>query len=302
MAYFGRTKYFPWHTFRSGYTSVSTDTQDSRSSYDKESENGLLQRTRRYEPAPTPVWRQKRLIAGHVVLFMLYFTGIFVVLKNQTRSVNTAIAFSPAADAIQYEDTIFKMEGFIQEGGEYAGRPTPKLDQAWHDLLNAENIKIDTKYMKHYARENIGVAVPEGGGFIGTLNVYHELHCLKRIHQFMYPEYYFKDFSPRQHELNRMHNEHCIDFLRMSAMCHGDIGLITYEWHDNSLIPVANATSHQCVNWDKLDRWTKENTVDMMKPGWLVHPTKGVAYPQGTGDKLGAVDSTPHLQHGGHGH
>ena len=58
-------------------------------------------------------------------------------------------------------------------------------------------------------------------------------------------------------------------------MCHGDIGLITYEWHDDSLIPVANATSHQCVNWERLDRWTKERTVNMMKPGWLVHPTKG---------------------------
>lgn len=69
--------------------------------------------------------------------------------------------------------------------------------------------------------------------------------------------------------------EHCIDFLRMSAMCHGDIGLITYEWHDDSLIPVANATSHQCINWAKLDRWTKARTVNMMKPGWLVHPQKG---------------------------
>lgn len=45
--------------------------------------------------------------------------------------------------------------------------------------------------MKQLGRENIGVAVPDGEGFLGTLNVYHEIHCLKRIHQFMYPDYYF---------------------------------------------------------------------------------------------------------------
>jgi hypothetical protein len=32
--------------------------------------------------------------------------------------------------------------------------------------------------MRYYGREDGGVAIPEGGGFIGTLNVYHELHCI----------------------------------------------------------------------------------------------------------------------------
>lgn len=69
--------------------------------------------------------------------------------------------------------------------------------------------------------------------------------------------------------------EHCIDFLRQSVMCHGDVGLITFEWSPTNLIPVANGTTHQCVNWGKLDQWTKERTVDMLQPGWLVHPTLG---------------------------
>jgi hypothetical protein len=37
-------------------------------------------------------------------------------------------------------------------------------------------------------------------------------------------------------------------------MCHGDVGLITFEWHPKQRIPVANATTHQCVKWDILDR------------------------------------------------
>ena len=117
----------------------------------------------------------------------------------------------------------------------------------------------------------------------------------------MYQETYWTDLDDVQREMNRLHNgkpinptnhpsfstslepnlsltrklEHCLDFLRQSAMCHGDIGLITFEWSPTNRIPVANATTHQCVNWDKLDQWTKDRTVDMLKPGWLVHPTLG---------------------------
>jgi mycotoxin biosynthesis protein UstYa len=58
-------------------------------------------------------------------------------------------------------------------------------------------------------------------------------------------------------------------------MCHGDVGLITFQWSPHNLIPVANATYHQCVNWEKIEKWTKARTVDMLKPGWLVHPTLG---------------------------
>jgi hypothetical protein len=70
-------------------------------------------------------------------------------------------------------------------------------------------------------------------------------------------------------------SEHCIDFLRQSAMCHGDIGLVTYSWHADQLMPVANATSHQCVNWNTLSSWMHDRAIDMMKPGWLMHPTLG---------------------------
>lgn len=45
----------------------------------------------------------------------------------------------------------------------------------------AENIRIEPEVMRHYGREDLGVAIPEGGGYIGTLNVYHELHCIVSI-------------------------------------------------------------------------------------------------------------------------
>jgi len=83
----------------------------------------------------------------------------------------------------------------------FSGKPRPALDKAWHDLLNgtpsprddrndngtdlekAENIRLEPEVMKRLGREDIGVRIPGEDGYIGTLNVYHELHCLVRLAQ-----------------------------------------------------------------------------------------------------------------------
>ncbi|KAI0123401.1 hypothetical protein BJ170DRAFT_107728 [Xylariales sp. AK1849] len=291
------------------YSSVpggaSVSFQD-RTSSDDDSSDGLLEKGGS-EPADIasprqPIWRNSRFLAAHGVLFSVYMFVLFLVAnRNATSTRYSGMPFSPARDILTYEDTAFTLEDRIQDGSLYTGKPSEQLDKAWHDLLNDENILLEPEYIENYGRLDTSVEVPEGGRYLGTLNVYHELHCLKRIHQFMYSDYYFPDISEHQKDVNRLHNEHCIDFLRQSAMCHGDIGLITYSWHMDQLMPVANATSHQCVNWDTLASWTHDRAVDMMKPGWLMHPTRGPAYPDGQGDKIGAAES-PHFSHDHGGH
>ncbi|KAJ4163953.1 hypothetical protein LMH87_005650 [Akanthomyces muscarius] len=282
----------------------------SRDSLDAASDDvgkGLIEKDR-YSHLPLsahhePWWKRTTvLVISHMVLLTVYAAVLFVVVNSRTKSARMeGMPVSPAISALKWEKHKFSLEDRIQEKGSYSGKPNAELDKAWHDLLNYENIIIEPEIMAHYDRLDVGVAVPEGGGYLGTLNVYHELHCLKRLHQYMYPDYYFGDLTKEQHEMNRLHNEHCIDFLRQSSMCHGDIGLITFEWHNDSRIPVANATMHQCVNWQVLDDWTRARSVDMMKPGWLVHPLFGLAYPDGEGDKIGAVDPHGHLAQS-HGH
>lgn len=79
--------------------------------------------------------------------------------------------------------------------------------------------------MDHLGRKDIGVAIPDGSGYVGTLNMWHEVHCIvsrlvfrlilkvlflillqKRLHQFMYQDYYFKDITPEKKEMNRLHS------------------------------------------------------------------------------------------------
>ncbi|KAI1829089.1 hypothetical protein DTO013E5_9787 [Penicillium roqueforti] len=148
------------------------------------------------------------LMVGHMMLFTVYAIVFFVVVSQKSKSAREqGLPISPAIPAIRYEARKFTLEDCIQEKGSFSGKPSAEVDKAWHDLLNTENIIIEPEIMTHYGREDIGVAVPEGDGYLGTLNVYHELHCLKRLHQYMYPHYYFPDLTPEQHEMNRLHNK-----------------------------------------------------------------------------------------------
>jgi len=270
-----------------------------RTSEDGQSKDGLLEKEQNFYVQRPSFWRSYRnFILVQIVILALYTlaSGI-VVAKIRSQSLHGPnLIHSPAAEAVLWEERKFTLGDRIQEKSKFSGKPSPAVDKAWHDLLNAENIRIEPEVMRRLGREDIGVRIPEDDGFIGTLNVYHELHCLKRLHQYMYQETYWTDLDDMQREMNRLHNEHCIDYLRQSAMCHGDVGLITFEWSPTNRIPVANATTHQCVDWNMLDSWTKERSVDMLQPGWLVHPTMGLAYPDGEGDKVGAATG------GGHGH
>ncbi|KAK6846221.1 hypothetical protein PG989_013985 [Apiospora arundinis] len=292
-----RRRQSPWPNFglaspRRGY---------STSESDNESETGLLggmskPRTNMKHLLCNPWFFLSHLaaLAGYVFIFFA-FNDFHAPHRPLSKAYTSSLPHSPGVEALTWEPKNFRAEDKIQETGKYAGKPSPELDRRWHDLLNAENIIVEEKYMHQLGREHLGVRTPEGTGFIGTLNVYHEIHCLKRIHQYMYPDYYFPEFTAQQHEVNRLHNEHCIDFILQSTMCHGDVGLMTFEWVEDNLIPLANSTSHQCVNWEKLDTWTRARSVDMMKPNWLIHPVLGPAYPDGKGDKLGAAVSKEQL-------
>ncbi|XWW97684.1 hypothetical protein V2A60_005670 [Cordyceps javanica] len=225
---------------------------------------------------------QKRWWIGFLAIhFFLLTTYLVTVLNMQAelaklRKHGLQLIQSPASGALEWSEHTFVENSFSH--GPFSGYPREEIDRNWHDLINYENIVIEPEIIARLGREDIAVADPDGRGYLGTLNVYHQLHCIKRLWQYTYPEVYRKDQTAAQAEADRLHKEHCFDYLRQSVMCLADIGIITYQWSDDDVVPVANSTTHQCANWGKLDQWTRQRSVDMMKPGWLIHPTKGYAY------------------------
>jgi len=98
------------------------------------------------------------------------------------------------------------------------------------------------------------VALPEGGGYLGWLGVFHELHCVKMLRQWHYQEYYHADASAAEKKHIASHIDHCFEMLRQSAVCHADASLTTFKWHPAKTRPMFNASEsiHTCVAWDTL--------------------------------------------------
>ncbi|KAF3004009.1 hypothetical protein E8E14_008793 [Neopestalotiopsis sp. 37M] len=193
---------------------------------------------------------------------------------------------TPASSIIEYHQQVFDSRLHIESP--YVGDPSPAVDQAWADLVEDMHIKVSGEDLR--AINKTSIALPdENDMYWGTLSVNHEIHCLKRLREALYGEHYFPDLTAEEKQMNLVHSTHCVEILRQAAQCRGDTSIVTMYWGDASAIPVADFDSpHACVNWEALVSWQQERRFDPKKPGYLRHPTLGLAYPHGEGSKLGA--------------
>lgn len=108
-----------------------------------------------------------------------------------------------------------------------------------------------------------------GVGFIGTVEVFHHLHCLNVIRQYIQRDEYPAGVVPWLFKLNskkvaRDHVTHCIATLREALMCNADI--TPYLWFKGENGGVAKedfGASHKCKNWDSIVAGVKEHAVEI---------------------------------------
>ncbi|KDN71904.1 hypothetical protein CSUB01_12179 [Colletotrichum sublineola] len=78
------------------------------------------------------------------------------------------------------------------DGHEYIAAPSPQVDDAWERLLIGLN--IDLKEPGASVSEKT-FQWPESGLYFTGLEVFHSLHCLNRLRQALYPDYYYDVFN-----------------------------------------------------------------------------------------------------------
>ncbi|PYH44305.1 oxidase ustYa family protein [Aspergillus saccharolyticus JOP 1030-1] len=269
---------------------------DSTSLYSES--GGLLEKD-----APIPkrksAWRRWIMPAGHLALLSLYSLIFFVLMRHARRieKRNEHVVYSPAQEAVKLEAMEF--QGQLRIISPYQGDPSPELDQAWKELLQYSNIWVTGEELSKINKTSIPVPGEEDKYWV-ELSVVHELHCIKRLRQYIHSDYYFANISAEDRRLNDLHTDHCLEILRQSVMCHADISMITMTWEPTSKYPAADFQNvHECKNWDVLYEWQKQRSVDMMKPGFLVHPYLGVPFPDGYYHGIGAADPENAIGKGG---
>ncbi|KAK1991309.1 hypothetical protein LX36DRAFT_590763 [Colletotrichum falcatum] len=88
--------------------------------------------------------------------------------------------------------------------------------------------------------------------------VFRNLHCVNMIRKALNLDYYTHLRDP----ILQAHIEHCIDAIRLSVMCNGDMTLIPIRWSENRnwILPVFE-TVHTCRDYDSLRSWSIDRDV-----------------------------------------
>ncbi|KAG5914369.1 hypothetical protein E4U42_000526 [Claviceps africana] len=188
--------------------------------------------------------------------------------------------FSPAQDHVRTKVTVIHDRPSDIKASPYVGATSPEVDAAWYRLLRHHNIRITDDELR--ALNQTSIRLGHGGGSMGMMGVFHELHCLKLVREAVFADHYYADKTPAERAMMAGHTEHCIDILRSAAMCRADTAIFTYHWNDATRLPNPTwAQKHQCLDWELLEGWLEERRIDIMSPNLLVHPKYGPAYPGG---------------------
>ena len=60
----------------------------------------------------------------------------------------------------------------------FAGGPDNEIDLAWHNLLGNTTVRVSQEELNRNGNHRESVALPEHGGHMVWLGVFHQLHCL----------------------------------------------------------------------------------------------------------------------------
>ncbi|MDI1486037.1 MAG: hypothetical protein OHK93_004226 [Ramalina farinacea] len=101
---------------------------------------------------------------------------------------------APAREALRYEDAPTRINGSLDFQSAYRGPPSAEVDAAWANIVEVGTMRLSFQELEEMDATHRASAIqfPEskGGGYMGDLEVFHELHCVNFIRQYTYPEYY----------------------------------------------------------------------------------------------------------------
>ncbi|KAI2768969.1 hypothetical protein F4815DRAFT_489826 [Daldinia loculata] len=213
--------------------------------------------------------RRWGLYVFHIFLFTMntVLATVFmrkIMLYDDRLSLH---AHSPARSTVEYETTYFEKYGHLSSP--FSKKPGPELDAAWHKQLSGMNIRVSKDWLEPFDAESIHFA--DGSGVLAQLGVYHELHCLKKLKHWIYRSDYYGNMSAIELEEEEAHIEHCLEWLRVAALCRGDTTLTTFQWRKGERVSLETEypIPRQCVNSERLLKWSEERAVDINQEGLL---------------------------------
>ncbi|KAF2436292.1 hypothetical protein EJ08DRAFT_578969, partial [Tothia fuscella] len=166
----------------------------------------------------------------------------------------------------------------------YRGPPTKEREALWEQLYLKPAISIPPSKLPLLNRTSTPSSpyqrTQDGTSYKALLEVYHQLHCLNRIRQYTW--YQSSSYDPSNSTdidsvpipvdiaassevANRMHIDHCIETLRHTLTCHGDVTPLLVKVDDKAVRgqSIDFETHHRCRDFGKIGQWVEENMAEL---------------------------------------
>ncbi|KAI7784466.1 uncharacterized protein LA080_009965 [Diaporthe eres] len=184
-------------------------------------------------------WRRRFYMLLAFSFFCLSLLGGLFLYKMDTScrpfmpDSDVTVPYSPAP--VTYVNKWLKGD---PDTPKFVGTPSIEMDHAWHKLLSGTAIRFSEEEL---ALANNATSIRlQDGGYVAGLGISHSLHCVKRIKQYLHPEYYYT--GDQNWEELFMHVDHCLESLRQTVMCSADVSVYTLEWtpHNDAIAGVVH--------------------------------------------------------------
>ncbi|KAM3450332.1 hypothetical protein MY3296_006220 [Beauveria thailandica] len=228
---------------------------------------------------------QPLLESGLIALFFFVGLGLFaigVVLgrgtagvaahKPDSTRIGSGLPWRDDLSQLTAKYTRFDGSLYPQKANRYRGAPSKEIDSAW-DRFTTNPWMVETAAVLNVSAQESARAMNDraietvvrldqdsGGGYMGTLEVFHQLHCLNILRKWTYIEHYsaVDPFWAKENDHRREHTgmcasniqvthganansaaglNHCIDMVRQALMCNADTGLILFHWVKGMPVP-----------------------------------------------------------------
>ncbi|KAH8812254.1 hypothetical protein F5884DRAFT_305938 [Xylogone sp. PMI_703] len=200
------------------------------------------------------------LIITNIVTFGLWLNTLHSISSwqlrdpdNQPQTAYLGVVKAP----VEYETRRFHTgmrDGDVTDFFGLAGDKT--ADAAWNTILDTPLTRLTAKQATQLGTET-SREWNATASYVGIVGVFHQLHCLSRLRYIISHPDRFGEFEGQG--IAETHKMHCIEYLRQSIMCLGDVTVEPVGFDEDTLSYIAAIEPvRQCRKFDLLYNWAKK--------------------------------------------
>jgi hypothetical protein len=166
------------------WSSSSLSTLANSHDIQDEGHDYLLDHANGYRTSPTQ--RPMLWLALHAALLSIATVTFMIGSARLKEASSTSLARDPLGIIARQGHR--QLEGDFDHQTVFKGQPRPDLDEAWDNISKGQIISINEDVfplLNKTSEDAAQLPATRGGGYIASLEMFHQLHCLVRISMFV---------------------------------------------------------------------------------------------------------------------